>query len=386
MNPRNQDDAIFRILDANINRAMEGLRTIEEYTRFALDQSNLTQSLKGLRHDLGNVVDRFDAGALLQSRDTRGDVGTTISTPSEVSRRDGVDVVAAAARRTQQALRCLEEFGKTVDASVGHQLEQMRYRAYTVLAETQQAIMPVSNRVERLTQTRLYAITETEENADVWRKRLDHLIEAGAGAIQIRDKSVTDRQLLESCQLAVEHCSPSQVLIIVNDRADIAHASDADGVHVGQDELPVEAARSIVGRDRIVGLSTHTLEQVEEASSTSCDYIGCGPTFPSQTKSFDQYPGAAFLREVTRWQAEQDTGSRARTLPVFAIGGITPKNARQVAETGIGRVATTAALAPPTLTESNAEEIGASLLAPLQDNPLRFFHLLEPESAIGQRG
>lgn len=386
MNPRNQDDAIFRILDANINRAMEGLRTIEEYARFALDQSNLTRSLKGFRHELGELVDRFDADTLLQSRDTLGDVGTTITTPSEVTRQDGVEVVSAAARRTQQALRCLEEFGKTVDASVGQQLEQMRYRAYTILAEVQKAIIPISSRVDRIAQTRLYAITATVETPNAWRKRLDQLMQAGAGAIQIRDKSASDRKLLEYSQIAMEYCSPHQVLIIVNDRADIAHAADADGVHVGQDELPVEAARQIVGRDRIVGLSTHTLEQVDEAAQTSCDYIGCGPTFPSNTKSFDEYPGTAFLREVAHWQATQDAASRSGTMPVFAIGGITTENASQIAETGIGRVAITAALSDQELSQHNAAEVGESIVSPLRSTPLKFFGLLEPESSIGPIG
>ncbi len=127
--------ATYRILDASANRAGEGLRTIEEFARFVLDDSQMTAQLKSLRHDLTAAVNRLSRDSLLRSRDTGGDVGTEIREPSEYARTDLSAVVAAAASRTQQSLRVLEEYGKTIDASVAADIEQIRYRCYTLSAE-----------------------------------------------------------------------------------------------------------------------------------------------------------------------------------------------------------------------------------------------------------
>ena len=114
------------------------------------------------------------------------------------------------------------------------------------------------------------------------------------------------------------------MLFVVNDRPDIARLVGADGVHLGQDDLQVKDARRIVGPDLLIGVSTHTIEQVRGAIRDSADYIGVGPVFPSQTKVFEQLSGLAFVREVLR----------ETSLPAFALGGITLQNVGEVAETG----------------------------------------------------
>jgi thiamine-phosphate pyrophosphorylase len=120
----------------------------------------------------------------------------------------------------------------------------------------------------------------------------------------------------------------------VNDRPDIAVLSQADGVHVGQEELEVRDARRIIGPDRLVGVSTHSIEQACQAVSDGADYIGCGPTFPSGTKDFDHFPGLDFLRQV----------AAEISLPAFAIGGITLDNLSQVLHTGFARIAVSGAI------------------------------------------
>jgi thiamine-phosphate pyrophosphorylase len=121
----------------------------------------------------------------------------------------------------------------------------------------------------------------------------------------------------------------SDTLFIVNDRPDIAVLSDADGVHVGQDELSVADCRTMVGSKRLVGVSTHSLAQARQATLDGADYIGCGPTFPSQTKAFEDFPGLEFLRAV---QGEIH-------IPAFAIGGINGENIAGVLEAGFRCVA-----------------------------------------------
>ncbi|MBI2480592.1 MAG: thiamine phosphate synthase [Planctomycetia bacterium] len=118
-------------------------------------------------------------------------------------------------------------------------------------------------------------------------------------------------------------------MFIMNDRPDIAAIVGADGVHVGQDELSVTDARAVLGQNRLVGVSTHSIEQARQAVLDGADYIGCGPTFPSRTKRFDEFPGLALLQAV----------AHEISLPAFAIGGITLENARDVFETGFTRIA-----------------------------------------------
>jgi thiamine-phosphate pyrophosphorylase len=115
----------------------------------------------------------------------------------------------------------------------------------------------------------------------------------------------------------------------MNDRPDLAVLTDADGVHVGQEELSVRDARRIVGPSRLVGVSTHTLEQARQAVLDGADYIGVGPVFPSTTKNFTKLAGLDFVRQV----------AAEITLPAYAIGGITLENLDQVLECGARRVA-----------------------------------------------
>src|SRR5690606_2183195 len=126
----------------------------------------------------------------------------------------------------------------------------------------------------------------------------------------------------------------SGALFIMNDRPDLAVLVDADGVHVGQEELSVREARRIVGPGRLVGVSTHSLEQARLAGEDGADYLGVGPVFPSQTKSFSELAGLDFVRQV----AEEIR------LPWYAIGGITPENVSDVLAAGATRIAVSQAV------------------------------------------
>ncbi|HYV36323.1 MAG TPA: thiamine phosphate synthase, partial [Gemmataceae bacterium] len=124
------------------------------------------------------------------------------------------------------------------------------------------------------------------------------------------------------------------VVFILNDRPDLARLAEADGVHLGQDDLPIREARRIVGPDALIGVSTHRLDQVRQAVLDGASYIGIGPTFPSSTKNFPQLAGLDFIREAT---AET-------TLPAFAIGGITAENALAVKAAGARAIAVSSAV------------------------------------------
>ena len=153
---------------------------------------------------------------------------------------------------------------------------------------------------------------------------LGRLARAGVGIAQLRAKALPDRELLALARAAVAAAREQGVLLIVNDRPDITRLSGADGVHLGQDDLPAAAARELL-RDAVIGISTHDPEQLAVASREPVDYVAVGPVFPTSTK---ENPDPVVGLELVR-RARAETG-----LPVVAIGGITRPRAAQVVEAG----------------------------------------------------
>jgi thiamine-phosphate pyrophosphorylase len=190
------------------------------------------------------------------------------------------------------------------------------------------------NSIKRLANSRLYVLIDGRSSPDEFRQLAQVLIAAGVHVIQLRDKKLDDRQLLERARVLRELTRGTETLFILNDRPDLAAVCRADGVHLGQEDLSIKDARAIVGVDALIGVSTHTIEQARQAVLDGANYIGVGPTFPSGTKQFDEFPGLNFLKEV----------SAEIRLPAFAIGGITPGNLPQVLATGITRAAVSGAI------------------------------------------
>ncbi|HBJ35195.1 MAG TPA: thiamine phosphate synthase [Planctomycetaceae bacterium] len=325
MSDQTSTQAVYRILDASANRAAEGLRTMEEFARFVLEDSLLTAATKAIRHELRVALEKFPAELRLAARAVNSDCGTRLVADDEMRRADLVAVVASAAARTQQALRCLEEYSKTIASPFSSVAESLRYRTYTLAA----TLMLMPQRRQRLADARLYLLIAGDSDVDRFGQTLGKMYQAGVDIIQLRDKSADDATVYRLSRRGAEVARQHQKVFVVNDRADIAAASGAQGVHIGQEELPVEAVRRVVGPDVMIGVSTHSIEQVRAAVLDGADCIGCGPTFPSQTKSFGEFPGLDFLR-----QASDETG-----LPAFAIGGIDESNLAMVMATGIHGVA-----------------------------------------------
>jgi thiamine-phosphate pyrophosphorylase len=352
--------AVFRVLDASLNRAGEGLRVVEDYVRFVLDDPLLTEQAKALRHDLATAARSIPALDRHVARDTLGDVGTEVSTASEASRGDAHDVCAASIKRAEQALRCIEEYGKLVNGSVGRQAESLRYRLYTV----EKVINVRRSSRERLESVTLCVLVDGQDSPAKFQELVDELVAAGVGMIQLRDKRLNDRELIGRARLLVERTrrqpsalpgisseikrKPNQppaepgadpptrtaTLAIINDRADIAAAVRADGVHLGQEDLSVKDARAIVGTRMLIGVSTHNIQQARSAVLDGANYLGAGPTFPSSTKNFAAFAGLDYLRQV----------AAEIRLPAFAIGGISPENVAEVMTAGISRIAVGAAV------------------------------------------
>ncbi|MBI3862176.1 MAG: thiamine phosphate synthase [Planctomycetia bacterium] len=320
----------LRIIDAAANRAREGLRVVEDYVRFTLDDRHLTSLLKNWRHRLAEALIVVDARQLVASRDTRADVGTGVSTRREGLRSTVWDVVVANLKRVEEAARTLEEFGKVLSPDLGGRIEALRYELYTL--EKAVAVTCASRR--RFEGRGLYVLVSSELCPQGSGPVIHAALAGGAGVIQVREKRMSDRELTTFGRLVREWTSRAGALFIMNDRPDLALLTDADGVHVGQDELTVREARRIVGPSRIVGVSTHTIEQARQAVLDGADYIGVGPVFATATKNFTQLAGLGFVREV----------AAEITLPAYAIGGVTLENVDQVVAAGARGVAVSGAV------------------------------------------
>ncbi len=355
--PPSDTTTIYRILDASGNRVGEGLRTLEDWVRFGENNARLTQQLKAIRHDVASALSVIPRSRLLAARDTPGDVGGSLETSDEYTRTSSVDVILAAVARTGQSLRVIEEYVKTIDSLAGRKVEQARYRFYTVAAE----IEKVAHRRDRRTllkAARLYALVDCQTSEAEFCQHIELLVSSGVEMIQLRDAKQTDRTLVARAKRGCEIANQQGALLLINDRADLAYAADCDGVHLGQDEIPVPIAREIVGNDRLVGCSTHSIDQAIAAVADGADYLGCGPVFPSSTKSFELFPGLSYLDEV----------ARQIQLPCFAIGGIDHSNAVQVVETGIHRIAVSAVISDAEDPANAIARLKSLLLTKAKDN------------------
>lgn len=163
------------------------------------------------------------------------------------------------------------------------------------------------------------------------------LFAAGLPMLQLRDKQLSDEALLDRCRLALtaarRHDPLAPPLVIVNDRVAVAAAAGADGVHLGASDMPVPEARRLLGPAAVIGRTAHDLAEARAAVAAGADYLGAGPCFPSTTKSFANHAPREFLGDVARL-----------SLPVFAIGGITPARLAELTPLGIHRVAVAAAV------------------------------------------
>jgi thiamine-phosphate pyrophosphorylase len=183
-----------------------------------------------------------------------------------------------------------------------------------------------------LERARLYVICDTRPGGDEPEDVLRPALQAGVDVVQLRDKSADDRDIIEASRIFRRLCDAYDALFIVNDSPELAIACAADGVHLGQNDANPEAVRKVMGPDALIGLSTHSREQIEAAPGV--DYIGVGPVYATPTKP-DYLPVGI---ELVRWAAEH-----AR-VPCFAIGGIDTGNVDEVVDAGATRVAVVRAI------------------------------------------
>jgi thiamine-phosphate pyrophosphorylase len=325
---------MLRIVDANLNRIGEGLRLLEDISRFILDDPDISRQLKALRHDL-LPTDAALRERLLAARRAGEDVGAFLDVSGEGERHDAAALVGANSRRIQQSLRVLEEITKVPGQDFGldwEKLKDARFRVY----ELEQAItLRLSRRDKTERIAGLYLILDTEslkgrDGLEVARLAT----RAGARVIQLRDKTLPRGELVALAEGLKQVCAQSGALFIVNDYLDVALASGADGLHVGQDDLPVAAARRLLPADKIVGCSAATPGEAVRAQEDGADYVAVGSMYESPSKPGTRMAGMETLREVRGMVS----------LPLVAIGGINEENAAEVMGAGADAAAVISAV------------------------------------------
>lgn len=317
-----QHPAICRILDANLDRAREGLRIIEEWCRFGLNSAPMANECKQMRQELAN----WHSQDLRASRDTPGDPGTELTHPKEEQRSSVQELLQANLCRVEEALRVLEEYGKLYNPNMGAAFKQMRYRVYTL-----ESNLLAYRRHQLLDRSHLYLVTSASEQLF---SVVEAALQGGLTLVQYREKTADDVIRLAHAQKLRQICHHYGALFIMNDRIDLALAVDADGVHLGQQDMPIALARQILGPHRLIGRSTTNPDEMQRAIAEGADYIGVGPVYETPTKVDKPAAGLEYVQYV----------AKHASIPWFAIGGIDPSNINEVLTSGAQRVAVVRAI------------------------------------------
>ena len=317
---------IYRIIDANVNRASEALRVLEDWARFSKNNALISEKLKNIRHLVNSKFKEFSN--LVLSRESLHDVGRELE--NKTNRKSVRDLITANCKRAEEALRVLSEYGQVLQLDI-KDLENIRYEIYTIEKE-----LIKNEKLIRLNSACLYLVAcrDNITSGDKFLSIIEKSIEGGVDIIQLREKNECESKILELAKEIKRIINNTEVLFIINDRVDLALGADSDGVHLGQNDLPVNEAKKITPDGFIIGLSTHSIEQGQKALLTGADYLGVGPVFPTPTKPDYKVAGL----EYVRWANENIT------LPYFAIGGIDETNIDKVISAGARKIAVVRAI------------------------------------------
>jgi thiamine-phosphate pyrophosphorylase len=367
--------SILRILDANLNRVAEALRVAEEACRFHWNLPGFAAELKEMRHRALAAVckggefrkDRF------AFRDIEGDVGR--ATPSPSGSGDAADMAFRNLERAKEAVRTLEEASRIESPQAAAELQEIRYHLYA-LEKGLGSLPPGGGAQQRLASARVYFLATQALSPRPLEAAVEEAVRAGVDIVQMREKDLPDRELLRLGRVLREITARQGALFIVNDRPDIALLVHADGVHLGQEDLPLSEVRTLVGSTVLIGVSTHSLAQARAAERQGADYIGVGPLFPTRTKHAGPLLGPEGLEEVLP-QVK---------VPAFAIGGINTKNVSVVTEKGGCRIAVSSAILGASDATVTVRSLVASLEVRARPGPCARATDTRPDSDPGRPG
>ena len=193
----------------------------------------------------------------------------------------------------------------------------------------------------------LYLVTDNSEDVDKFLNTIEEAIKGGVTVVQIREKTAETLDFYNLALKVKEITEKYDIPLIINDRVDVALAIDADGVHVGQSDMPCDITRKLIGDNKILGVSAATIEEAKKAEKDGADYIGTGAVFPTATK--DDAPS------ITKQDLKNVVESI--NIPVVAIGGITLENAHELTDTGIAGLSVVSAIMSSENPKKSSEEL-----------------------------
>ena len=349
---------MLRILDANLNRVGEGLRVLEDIARFLLNDSEISQRLKSLRHEL-LPGDWLLQRQLLDARNSEHDVGAFAEVAEEGKRLDAVGIVTANAKRVEESLRVLEEVAKLQPQVSALDWDRFKRARFTVYELERRLALRLLRRDKIAKIAGLYVIIDTKAlkgrtEVEVTQKA----IQGGAKAIQLRDKKRSKRALLPVAQELKRVCASFGIPFLVNDYLDLALAVDADGLHLGQEDLPISVARRFLPLDKVLGCSAATVDEAVAAEKDGADYIAVGSIYETTSKQGTRLAGTETLRQV----------KKAVSVPVVAIGGINEDNLAPVIAAGADAIAVISAVLGAEDVKGVVSRLAAKIESSLQPN------------------
>ena len=316
-----EDLRILQIIDANLDRAREGLRVLEDWARFGLGRNDFVKRIKNFRQILG----KNHLKVYKQSRNYIEDECKGLTHQEQSKRKSPDQIISSNAGRVQEALRVIEEFSRLHNQELSKIAAEIRYEIYTLEIELL-SFSKFKKSEEILKENDLYVITDQKENL---LEIIEAILIAGVKIIQHRFKKGTDKDHLEEAIEIKNLCKKYNSLFIINDRVDIALASNADGIHLGQDDLDLKTARKLLGNSKIIGVSANNEIDISNALKEGCDYIGIGPVFETATKKNKKPIGIERIKTLTK----------DLNIPWFAIGGIKANNISYLKSNGFKKVA-----------------------------------------------
>ena len=311
-----------RIADVNLNRMSESLKFLEDIARFTFEHRTLVSQVRTIRRDFLTVKKTLSVPSLVKYRASHTDLGR--SSRFDVTARASVQAtILANFARAKEAARILEEVCKSADKQAGTRMKMVRFQLY----DLEKAFF---THMQRTFNPRLYVIIDERYASQ---HRVEYIIpllaRCGATMIQLRAQEMSDRIFVRTGAHIHRALKNTEIKFIINNRVDMALACGADGVHLGQRDMPVAKARQIMGEHAILGVSAHTLQQARRAEKQGADYLGVGAVFPTRTKTDARVRGLSVLKAICA----------VTKLPVVGIGGITDKNCRTVLQAGAAGIA-----------------------------------------------
>ncbi|MBK16621.1 MAG: thiamine phosphate synthase [Prochlorococcus sp. SP3034] len=334
---------IAQIIDANLDRAREGLRVLEDWARFGIRRDDLVVKLKNFRQVLG----KHHLKVYKDARDVTKDPSTGLTHHEQDNRKSVNHLISANAARVQEALRVIEEYSRNENKELSLASSKIRYEIYSIEI-TLLSCASNKKRLSIIKNNNLYFITNQTPNLI---KVIESVLKGGVKIIQHRFKDGKDSKNLQEAIKIKRLCDNYKALFIINDRIDIALACDADGIHLGQDDIDIKSARKILGFSKIIGISANKSSEIKSAIKNGCDYLGIGPVFETATKRGKKPLGLDKIKKL----------SDNLSIPFFVIGGINKTNLHALKKFGLKKIAMVSEIA----NAENPEETAIMLIKEL---------------------